>query len=329
MIKLIYPQNGAQVSLMTEKQKEFLSVQRGNVDTEDIDWKNLTKKDKEDDSVPKSIRFKWESDMPVKVRIWENGTSFVIDSEIDADFFEVTNFKIGTRYLWQVISENDQSEIFEFTTEDVAPRWIKVDGTTNVRDCGGWKTRDNKRVKQGLLYRGSELNSHVNITAAGLACLKNQLKIKSVMDLRGEGEEVQNTYKGNYTNIAVKPYAEYFERPQINKAIFDFLSDKNNYPIYFHCWGGADRTGAVAFILGAVLGVDIKDLMYDYELTSLSIWGNRSGKLDLFKGFMERLLTYQGENINEKAVSFVLSTGVSEKQLQNVREIFLEDAKIL
>ena len=39
--------------------------------------------------------------------------------------------------------------------------------------------------------------------------------------------------------------------------------------VYFHCIGGADRTGTLAFLIEALLGVAESDLSQDFELTSL------------------------------------------------------------
>ena len=38
--------------------------------------------------------------------------------------------------------------------------------------------------------------------------------------------------------------------------------------VYFHCHGGADRTGTLAFLLEALLGVSESDLSKDFELTT-------------------------------------------------------------
>lgn len=38
--------------------------------------------------------------------------------------------------------------------------------------------------------------------------------------------------------------------------------------VYFHCHGGSDRTGTLAFLIEALLGVSESDLSKDYELTS-------------------------------------------------------------
>ena len=38
--------------------------------------------------------------------------------------------------------------------------------------------------------------------------------------------------------------------------------------MYFHCAGGADRTGTLAFLIEALVGVSENDLSKDYELTT-------------------------------------------------------------
>jgi protein-tyrosine phosphatase len=48
---------------------------------------------------------------------------------------------------------------------------------------------------------------------------------------------------------------------------FRLFCDRANYPIYFHCSGGADRTGSLAWVLNAVLGVSRHETETDWEVT--------------------------------------------------------------
>ena len=70
----------------------------------------------------------------------------------------VYNLKIATEYYWRVSTEEYSAE-GKFTTSDVGPRNIYIDGVTNVRDLGGRMTSYGKRMVQGLLYRGARLNT--------------------------------------------------------------------------------------------------------------------------------------------------------------------------
>ena len=78
----------------------------------------------------------------------------------------LTNFKIGQKYYWKVTGKSKDkkevtSAVSSFTTEDMAPRWIKLEGRVgNTRDLGGWKTMDGRRIKQNMIFRGQGLNDN-------------------------------------------------------------------------------------------------------------------------------------------------------------------------
>ena len=54
----------------------------------------------------------------------------------------------------------------------------------NMRDLGGWPTRDGRRVRRGLVYRSTELNALAGADMEAFAALG----IRSVYDLRTEVE---------------------------------------------------------------------------------------------------------------------------------------------
>ncbi|NIY15095.1 MAG: hypothetical protein GWM98_09415, partial [Nitrospinaceae bacterium] len=68
--------------------------------------------------------------------------------------------------------------------------------------------------------------------------------------------------------------------------IFQVFADRENYPVLFHCVGGADRGGTVAFLLNGLLGKDREHLIRDFELTTLSVWGERSRWSDQFRALL-------------------------------------------
>ena len=111
------------------------------------------------------------------------------------------------------------------------------------------------------------------------------------------------------------------------RKIFAALSDENRYPVYMHCTGGADRTGTVSFLLNALLGVSETDLVKDYEYTSFSIYGERNSKggepAYRFAELVAAIKAYSGETLAEKTEKYLLSTGVTETQIYNIRAIML------
>lgn len=187
-----------------------------------------------------------------------------------------------------------------FTVKDDKVRYLNIEKINNFRDIGGWSTVDGRKVKYGMLYRGPALDE-VSIFAK--TQLKNQLGIKSEIDLRYGIDKTISSFDANYypygmqqynwifpTDISYKSYTK-----QALQNIFNLLADESNYPAVFHCAAGADRTGTLAFLIGGVLGVFINDLTKDFELTSFSEFGYRC------RGKMQspyQLGLYQNDSFN-------------------------------
>ena len=108
--------------------------------------------------------------------------------------------------------------------------------------------------------------------------------------------------------------------------VFRVFLDPENYPIDFHCIAGQDRTGAVAFILNALLGVKEEELWLDWEVTAFH---NRSTAFNHEK-FFDKLVRgfdrWPGETINERVEAYVLDLGFTPGDIAAFREIMLEPA---
>ncbi|KAL8695517.1 MAG: hypothetical protein Q9218_000095 [Villophora microphyllina] len=48
------------------------------------------------------------------------------------------------------------------------------------------------------------------------------------------------------------------------RQVFQVLADADNYPIYFHCTQGKDRTGLIALLLLLILGIPLDVIIVDY-----------------------------------------------------------------
>jgi len=108
--------------------------------------------------------------------------------------------------------------------------------------------------------------------------------------------------------------------------VFKVFLDEKNYPIDFHCIAGQDRTGAVAFILGALLGYDEDVLYLDWELTGF--W-NHSAKFNhkerfdhLVSGFVKN---YPADTIQESVVKYVRDLGFTDDDIAKFRSIMLTE----
>ena|ERR1051326_1914915 len=97
------------------------------------------------------------------------------------------------------------------------------------------------KVADGL-YRGGQP------TEKGFQLLK-QRGIKTVVNLRMEYDErgmVQNLGM-NYVQIPIEEVRPWSQIPEAAVAkYFEIVNNPANYPIFFHCQRGADRTGVMA-----------------------------------------------------------------------------------
>lgn len=273
----------------------------------------------------------------VKVFVSENSdftSSTIITPKVKASSVKIPHLKTGTKYYFRITATVSNGHVVgaQGTFKTAAtPRILSVAGVGNLRDIGGYKTTSGATVKQGLLYRGCELDGAVKPTYAaspeGISDMLKILGIKTDMDLRLKSE-VQGVADPlgagvKHTIYEAPMYTDAFSdvgRAAI-KNVFSDLAKKENYPVYMHCTHGMDRTGTVCYLLGAVLGVSEEDLMFDYQLSALyhgKIWSQ--DQMDLF---VNRLKMQQGATLREKAENYLLSAGVTPLEIQNLKEIYL------
>ncbi len=246
---------------------------------------------------------------------------------------EIYNLKTDTRYEYKAsftLSNGTTTGTFgEFTTK-ATPRFIKIVGLKNVRDIGGWKTVTGDTVKQGLLYRGIELDgaseSSFQITSEGLSVMLETLGIQYDMDLRSASVNASKVDAlGSGVIHKYYPISNYSEVLQENhnelvRRIFSDLGNKNNYPVYMHCTYGRDRTGTVCYLLQGLLGVSKEDAARDYELTAFAGLGTDKESFRKFQGAVDE---FKGDTFQQKVENYLLSVGVTSGEIQNIRNIFL------
>ena len=171
------------------------------------------------------------------------------------------------------------------------------------------------------------MDDHCTLTEAGKKVLLNQLKIKTDFDLRTS--DLPSPLGDSVNLVRIPLHGAYGRISEFKNDYRDMLRvfcDERNYPIYIHCWGGADRTGTLLFLLCALLGMCEEDLFLEYELTSFSVWGPRSSDSELFTAFKDALSEYGSEKdtLVTKSRNFILSTGITEEEIAKIRKILLE-----
>ena len=267
----------------------------------------------------------WEQDDPSKVRAIElpaNRTSVTID-----------NLKTGEVYEYEV-SVRDEVYTGSFETER-SNRFISIPGVRNSRDIGGYTTMDGKTVKQDMIIRGAELDGLTIpayfMTEEGIQKSQDEFDFVYDFDLRGGhiftgtyisrlGENVRHKFYG------APQYGEAFNRNYLPAMldIFTDLANPDNYPMYMHCTYGNDRTGTIVFLLQGVLNMSKEDMLKEYHLSGFTTpeYADNDPTISVLTASLE---IHEGDTIQEKIVSFLTQTvGVTEEQLQSIRDIMLE-----
>ena len=108
------------------------------------------------------------------------------------------------------------------------------------------------------------------------------------------------------------------------------FANKNNYPIVFHCTYGRDRTGTLAFTLGALLGMKKKDLYKDYEITFFSKVSNKrkinlKKRLARFDSLYRYMSTYDDpeKSLQYNTQRFLIDNGMTAGQINKIKAIML------
>ena len=240
--------------------------------------------------------------------------------------------KLATRYYWRVKGNGEISDVRTFTTSEVPPRMIGVP-SMNMRDMGGGCNVQGRRVRQGLLYRGQA--SAARATPDELRSLYiDKLAIRSELDLRSREEFLKRCREWGETDLAsigirhefhpIIPYHMHYPAnlPELRK-IFTFLADKANYPVYFHCAVGSDRTGTLAFLLDGVIGREDGYFYDNYELPSFN--ANLPRYRYCRKG-AEIFRTFGGDGapMRERVIAYLLQIGVRQNEIDAIRGIMLD-----
>lgn len=171
-----------------------------------------------------------------------------------------------------------------------------LDGGHNFRDLGNYPTEDGLRVRAGLVFRSGRLTG---IKTSDLARLR-QINLMAVCDLRGNQERTHHPtpwqamgaqdYWYHNDVVALGDLRRIFQRelstadeahavmlqlyrelPFVShaayKAVFSRIIHRQ-LPMVFHCTAGKDRTGVLAALLLAALGVPMPVISEDYIVTN-------------------------------------------------------------
>jgi len=274
---------------------------------------------------PAPVTFNWASTGSRSLTVIDSVTGqTVYDGDASGDKTEIYNLIPGREYTYKV--GGDVAWESSFTPEGRV-RMMDVDGVRNVRDLGGWKAGD-KTIRYGKVYRGARLE---DITAEGKKAFLDLMGVTADVDLRGtnEGGDVLDLHYYRYSTLYLMGgtgQTASLYRDAIRRII-QLLSEGET--VYFHCRVGADRTGTLAFLIEALLGVSESDLSKDFELTSFSdekrVRNNGGGTFALYK-MIPYLRGFAGNNIQEQVTSWATTgdSALSPSEIEQLKSLLLE-----
>lgn len=221
----------------------------------------------------------------------------------------------------------DQLRWLNTTVATISPYPLGV----NTRDLGGWAC-DGGKVKYGMLVRGGEPNE------VDKDLMVNQVGIRTELQLLPKSE-ARHTYSAwgidFYANPTESSYVNYSLSPTslwkfYLQVVFDSVS--HDKPVYFHCGIGADRTGTIAVMLEALLGVSQSDIDKDYELTNFyivqpTVTRRRNG--DMYKSYIDQIKNVPlvgglADTFTNHAISFAVSLGFTADEINAYRNACID-----
>jgi len=169
-------------------------------------------------------------------------------------------------------------------------RHLPLEGTYNVRDLGGYPTRDGGTTRWRTVFRADSLHrlapeGQAHLLDAGLRTVIDLRRDTELMDApnvlaqSGRVRYIWVSLSPNPTTpearreLTVDTLARAYrgmihERHAELREIIGTLAQPGALPALVHCTAGKDRTGIVSALLLALAGVDHATIAEDYALTA-------------------------------------------------------------
>ena len=253
-----------------------------------------------------------------------------------------SNPYLGTNY-YQLIANYtdgtyDETLIRHFEVDSTYPRNLAIEGMTNCRDIGGRALEDGGKIKQGLIFRMSGKNQNGSLTDNTKEEMIGHLGIKNEINLAGDSNSYNLSLEGTTLNqdcrmdtSSTGGYSHISRNTEAVKNFFNFVADENNYPLFYHCKIGTDRTGLCTILLQGLLGVSYEEIYQDYLFSNFGKIGERrtigDGNSHDIKKYMDDFMGYSGEKFQNKVYNILLGIGVAPETLNKVIDNLTEGEK--
>lgn len=309
---------------------------------------------------PKVLEVSWEAyenEGPLTLRLTEEESGWAAEYKLKAGTtsYGLTNLVPKRSYTYEVTRDNLEGAVVgrgSFTTTGILHLLYYDAKVRNARDIGGWTTTDGRTVRFRKLYRGGLLNGGYMNTVG-----KNNMIAEGVtaeLDLRKKGDDAStSSFLGKdvsfYNADIEKSYGTMIrDYPGKVKKSFEYIVKclREGKTLYYHCSLGRDRTGTITAVLLGLLGVSESDMSKEYELLFFSPadWSLNGGKTEFDYNRTKRwahrytcdtiweqggaALEVADDDISvsfkQRTEAYLLSIGVSQKDIDDFREMMLE-----
>ena len=177
-------------------------------------------------------------------------------------------------------------------------RSVKLEGQSNFRDVGGYKTASGQTVKTGILYRSGELQALTDADVQMLEDLNIQTVISFLIpkeiEARGADRLPEGTRQvllpidsddGLAAEVSTARKTGDFSKvpadlnPKLHEMLVDGAKEQyaalireiiqsNGQPLAYHCSHGIHRTGSATAIILSAIGVPWDTIREDYLLSN-------------------------------------------------------------
>ena len=337
----------------TADQKKYLNLNKEYYHITGSDLSSCNANGNSNQSTPKQVTVKWNYGVPEGKTLSKFQLLYGQKADL-SDAYTVEGNKnnsisfynpyLGDNYFKVVANFSDgskeESPIKIFKVDTQAPRNISAGNMPNVRDMGGRITYAGGKIKQGLIYRGAgnKFDQRSNVDDDCKNVLLKQLKIKTEINVaNGDGNNINLSgvaLKNCYMDYGNVPYSNLARNAERVRQVMDILADETNYPVFYHCRIGTDRTGITGMMIGGLLGIPFNEVFQDYCFSNFApIDGQRFPNKpsdpngDDPAKYIDEILAMPGRNYQEQTYNALLSIGCKAETLNTIINIMTEGDK--
>ena len=337
----------------TENQLKYLNLNKEYYKMTKTDLDDCDAKGNKNVSTPLQTKLNWEFTAPEGREVKNFTLVFSQKSDLSESYvvegtsqptIKFYNAFLGTNYFKIVANYTDgnkeSSDVKAFKVTEQAPRSLYVGNMPNCRDMGGRTTFAGGKIKQGLIYRtsGSKFDNSTPSDSEAKTILTEQLRVKTEINVADktsnnvnlDGVKVENCYMA-YGSV---PYSNLARNSVRIRQVMDILAEESNYPVFYHCRIGTDRTGITGVMIGGLLGIPFNEVIQDYGYSNFAPIDNQRypGKTpdnngDDIRKYIDEILALPGANFQEQTYLALRMIGVPAEKLDKIINFMTEGTK--